>query len=89
MGANIAGMGRASPRARREADPTKYPVHADPTHYPVRDDAGEGSLQRFIAELLRPLVERWLADQGDPVFVGADQSIYWKQYCDPSRPTST
>jgi hypothetical protein len=38
-------------------------VH-DPTVYPSDDDMGEGSLQRFIAELLRPLVERWLASKG-------------------------
>lgn len=28
--------------------------------YPETDDMGEHKLQRFIAELLRPLVERWL-----------------------------
>jgi hypothetical protein len=62
--------------ARRVPDPTPH----DPTVYPVTDDMGEGSLQRFIAEMLRPLVERWLASKGKPTFVGADQFIYWKQF---------
>jgi Uma2 family endonuclease len=52
----------------------------DPTIYPTKDDMGEGSLQRFIAELLRPLVERWLAAKGKLAFVGADQFVYWKQF---------
>jgi len=59
---------------------TKRPVRADPTHYPIEDDVGEGILHKLIAELLRPLVERWLAARGTPVFVGANQSIYWVQY---------
>jgi hypothetical protein len=58
-------------------------VH-DSTFYPITDDMGEGSLQRFIAEMLRPLVERWLASKGKPTFVGADQFVYWKQF-DPRR----
>lgn len=52
----------------------------DPTIYPVDDDLGEGSLQRFISELLRPLLERWLMEKGTPTFVGADQYFYWKQF---------
>ncbi|WP_242515809.1 Uma2 family endonuclease [Sorangium cellulosum] len=57
---------------------------ADPTVYPVEDDVGEGSLQRFISELLRALIERWLDSRSKsrrkPVFVGADQFFYWEQY---------
>jgi Uma2 family endonuclease len=55
-------------------------VSEDRTVYPIEDEMGEGSLQRFISELLRVLVERWLASQGTPTFVGADQFFYWKQY---------
>ncbi len=56
----------------------------DPTVYPIEDDVGEGSLQRFISEMLRALVEQWLKSQGKPTFVGADQFFYWKQF-DPSE----
>jgi hypothetical protein len=56
----------------------------DPTVYPIEDDVGEGSLQRFISEMFRALVEQWLKSQGKPTFVGADQFFYWKQY-DPSE----
>ena len=44
---------------------------------------GEGSLQRFVSELLREQIERWLLQQKKPWFVGANQFIYWKQF-DPS-----
>jgi Uma2 family endonuclease len=52
----------------------------DPTEYPVSDDVGEDSLQRFIAELLRPLLEQLCASRRETAFVGADQFIYWKQF---------
>jgi hypothetical protein len=52
----------------------------DPTVYPVDEKLGEGMLQRWIAELLRPMVERWLRTRGAIAFVGADQFIYWRQY---------
>jgi Uma2 family endonuclease len=57
----------------------------DPTVYPSEDHMGEGSLQRFISEMLRPLVERHLAAKGTPAFVGANQFLYWKQF----EPTKT
>jgi hypothetical protein len=57
----------------------------DPTVYPVEDHVGEDSLQTFIAELLRPLLARFLAARGVRAFVGADQFIYWKQF----EPTKT
>jgi Uma2 family endonuclease len=41
---------------------------------------GEHTLQRWIIELLRPLIERWFAHLGKPRFVGADQFIYYRQY---------
>jgi hypothetical protein len=62
----------------------KLVVAEDLTVYPIEDDMGEGSLQRFISELLRVLVERWLESRGKPTFVGADQFFYWKQY-DPKE----
>lgn len=37
---------------------------------------GEDALQRFIAELLRPLIAAWLIAAGRKTFVGADQFIY-------------
>ena len=49
----------------------------DRVHYPETDDLGEHELQRFIAELLRPLVERWLAEQKRVAHAGADQFFYW------------
>jgi Uma2 family endonuclease len=58
----------------------KLDVAEDRTVYPIEDDMGEGSLQRFISELLRMLIERWLESQGKATFVGADQYFYWEQY---------
>lgn len=52
----------------------------DPTVYPVEEKMGDDILQRWIVELLRPLLERWLRDQGRIAFVGADQFIYWEQF---------
>ena len=59
----------------------------DPTVYPVEEKVGEDTLQRAIVELLRPLVERWLAHRRRRAFVGADQFIYWKQF-DPHQRVS-
>ena len=52
----------------------------DPTIYPVEERVGEDILQRWIVELLRPLIERWFASKGERVFVGADQFIYFEQH---------
>jgi hypothetical protein len=49
----------------------------DPTIYPVSDARGEDLLHRLIAELLRPLVQRWVRTQGQVARVGANQFIYW------------
>jgi hypothetical protein len=50
----------------------------DPVHYPSEDNAvGEHEVQRYIAELLRPLLARWLSEQGRVAHVGADQLFYW------------
>ena len=56
------------------------PSAPDPTVYPIEDDVGEDSLQRFIAEVFRPLVAALLASRGIKAFAGADQFIYWKQF---------
>jgi hypothetical protein len=53
---------------------------ADPTVYPVEEKVGEDILQRWIMELLRPLLARFLAERGRPWFVGADQFIYYEQH---------
>jgi hypothetical protein len=52
----------------------------DPTFYPIEEKVGEDSLQTFVAELFRILVDRWLVVGGRPTFVGADQFIYWVQH---------
>ena len=41
---------------------------------------GEDMLQRWIVELLRPLLQWWLTRRGVKAFVGADQFIYWRQH---------
>jgi hypothetical protein len=66
---------RASPRTRRDSG-----RGFDPTVYPVREKVGEDILQRWITEVLRPLVERWLRQRRARAFVGADQFIYYQQH---------
>ncbi|MBX3212044.1 MAG: Uma2 family endonuclease [Labilithrix sp.] len=51
--------------------------------YPENDDMGEHELQRYIAELLRPLLARFLASRGIVAHAGADQFFYWA----PGNPT--
>lgn len=46
-----------------------------PLVYPEADDMGEHELQRLIAELLRPLLERFLAERGIVAHAGADQFV--------------
>lgn len=48
----------------------------DPNVYPVEEKMGEDVLQRWIAELLRQLLERWFKQRGARAFVGADQFSY-------------
>jgi Uma2 family endonuclease len=45
--------------------------------YPESDHMGEGLLQRLIAELLRPMIARWLDERGERALVGADQFVYF------------
>jgi hypothetical protein len=40
---------------------------------------GEHELQRLIAEVLRPMIERWFASQRRLAHVGADQFFYWEE----------
>ncbi|MFO0548240.1 MAG: Uma2 family endonuclease [Polyangiaceae bacterium] len=51
----------------------------DVTVYPVEEKVGEDFLQRLIVELLRPMVERWLAEQGVVALTGADQFVYFRR----------
>ncbi len=55
-------------------------LREDPTFYPIEEKVGEDSLQTFVAELFRGLVDRWLVTRGKATFVGADQFIYWMQH---------
>jgi hypothetical protein len=57
----------------------------DPTIYPVDEKVGENTLQRWIAEVLRPLIERWLRLKRQKVLVGADQFIYYRQHMPTAR----
>ena len=50
---------------------------ADPTFYPVDDGMGEGLGHRKTAELLRILIELFLAHERKVACVGANQFIYW------------
>src|SRR5262249_20463537 len=74
--ANMSLVVRASARAGRSLDPTIYPVV---------EKVGEDLLQRWIAELLRPLVERWFRHRGVRALVGADQFIYYRQHAPNQR----
>lgn len=51
----------------------------DPSFYPEEEKLGEGLLQRKIVELLRPLLERWLAERGVVALTGADQFMYFRR----------
>ena len=72
----MANIVRASPRK---------PRGSDPTFYPIEEKVGEDLLQRWIMELLRPLVERWLASRKVLALVGADQFIYYRQHAPTVR----
>lgn len=53
---------------------------SDPTIYPEEERVGEDILQRWIVELLRPLLQWWLTGRKVRALVGADQFIYWRQH---------
>jgi Uma2 family endonuclease len=62
-------------------------IRVDPTVYRVEDDVGEHEIQTYILELLRPLIERYLAERRIRAHVGSDQYIYWEQH-DPTKCTA-
>lgn len=48
----------------------------DAVYYPETDDMGEHELQCFIAEVLRPLIARWLQGQSRvPARTATDQPL--------------
>ena len=57
----------------------------DRTVYPVVERVGEDILQRWIVELFRPLLERYLRLRDVRAFVGADQFVYYQQYDSTKR----
>jgi Uma2 family endonuclease len=59
--------------------PARSSDSRDVTVYPVEEKVGEETLQRFIVELLRPLIERYLAERGVRALTGADQFIYFRR----------
>lgn len=61
--------GRSAPKSDRR----------DITVYPTEEKVGEDLLQRHIVELLRPLIERYLAAKGTKALTGADQFIYFRR----------
>jgi hypothetical protein len=44
----------------------------DTTIYREEDDVGEHELQRYILEILRPLLARFFAARGEHAHVGSD-----------------
>lgn len=61
----------------------KIPLKKDPTFYPEEEHLGEDFVQSFIIEAFRPLLERYVNEQGIEAFVGTDQMMYYVQY-DPT-----
>lgn len=52
---------------------------APEVEYPSEDGMGESFLQHLMVELLRPLIARYLREQGRVAFTGANQFVYYKQ----------
>ena len=57
----------------------------DPTIYAEEERVGEDILQRWIIEVLRPLLQRFLTGRRVHALVGADQFIYYRQYDSHAR----
>ena len=72
----MSNVVRASTRGSRTVDPTIYPVE---------EKVGEDILQRWIIELLRPLVDRWFRTRGIKALVGADQFVYYRPHSPVDR----
>lgn len=47
--------------------------------YPETDRMGEHEIQRFIAELLRPMIAHYLARRGVVAHAGADTFLYYRE----------
>jgi Uma2 family endonuclease len=77
LGEPFAEAGRDRPAGPRA------PRLVEASFDPFENDMGEGSLQRFISEALRPQIERLIAAETEPTFVGADQYVGWH----PDDPT--
>jgi hypothetical protein len=63
----VSTIAERSPEERR----------SDGVIYPETDDMGDREIQRLIAELLRPLLARFLEARGQRAHVGADQFFDW------------
>jgi Putative restriction endonuclease len=57
------------------AAPQLFDLQVEASYDPFEENMGEGSLQRFISEALRPELERLFTARGEPAFVGADQYV--------------
>jgi Uma2 family endonuclease len=67
----------ASGSAARVASTPSIEPFVEATYDPFEDDMGESSLQRFISEVLRRLLESYARELWGPTFVGADQYVGW------------
>ena len=57
--------------------PRSFDPYIEASFDPFEENLGEGSLQRFLSEELRPEIDRLLRERGTPTFVGADQYVGW------------
>lgn len=57
----------------------------DRTVYPVSEPLGEGIQHMRIVEMLRQLVERWVAERGIRALVGSDQFFYYEKRSNLAR----
>lgn len=66
-------------RRLQGGEPTPYAIQDDPTIYTVEEKLGEDLLQRWIVEVLRPIIVALFAQRSIKALVGADQFIYWER----------
>jgi Uma2 family endonuclease len=74
------GAGLRAPAVLGSKAVAQIAPQPDPTIYPVSDDMGENTLETLIRVVLLPLLQRYLAERGTPMFVGSSQFIYWQQF---------
>ena len=77
MAVGDAALARVVPSAMATALPRSFDPYIEASFDPFEDNMGEGSLQRFLSEELRPEIDRLLRERGTPTFVGADQYVGW------------